>query len=81
MKLDVIYLIAYGWCVRVVGTRQRVADHLPTQEDAIRRAREYANDLIDGGVRLVEVRIKTKWTKRVRDARTYPRSADPSGRG
>ncbi len=79
MKLDVIYLIAYGWTVRVVGTRERVADHLPNQLDAIKRAREYANDLLAGGVRTVEVRIKTKWTKRIRDARTY--GYDPPGRG
>lgn len=76
--LDVIYLLGHGWSIRVAGTKEVVADELPDQEYAIQLAKEEAQRLLmRDEFRTVEVRIKTKWLKRIRDSRTYPRNLDP----
>lgn len=69
--LEVIYLLAYGWCVREEGTKTRIRGQLPSQAVAISAARDVAEERVAGGVRSVEVRIKTRWLKRIRDTRTY----------
>lgn len=75
--LEVIFLIAYGWTVREVGTRKRIVDNLPDQEAAISAARAEASDRLYAGARTVEVYIKTKWLKRIRDTRTYGADRNP----
>jgi hypothetical protein len=71
--LEVIYLITHGWCVREYGTRHRLHDHVPTQRHAIELAAIEAKRLVNLGQPTVEVYIKTKWLRRVRDSRTYGR--------
>jgi hypothetical protein len=69
--LEVIYLALHGWCVRVLGTRHRLHDHVPTQRHAIELAAIEAKKLVAAGAGTVEVHIKTKWLRRIRDSRTY----------
>jgi hypothetical protein len=79
--LEVIYLIGRGWTVREAGTGKIIDDSLDNQKDAISVAQAEAEFRVDVlGVRTVEVRIKTKWLKRIRDARTYGRD-DPAVKG
>jgi hypothetical protein len=80
MILEVIYLITHGWTVREVDTRWIIFDHAGTQKFAIELAGREAQRIIrTEKATTVEVRIKTKWLKRIRDARTY--GHDPRGRG
>ena len=77
--LEVICLITHGWCVREVGTRRRIIEDVPTQAHAIELAAIEAKRLVAIGARTVEVHIKTKWLRRIRDSRTYGHDPNTPG--